>query len=219
MGGGPVFEGRYREQAVPTKEDIEDRFFYCALQPVSAGLCARISEYPGYNSFSDAISGIKRKFKIVDWYRYGNARRRNPLVSKAKYTTEYELEYDRLPGYEDMPRKEYRELMLKKLEERRQKVIDRLMKENPKRRFMTKKELQKAIPGTPAKNPKKSSRYSKRPLVLTKCHEAKTAFLNWYFTIYGEYKIAVRKYMAGDFAVVFPPGTYRPPGVMTPPPT
>ena len=53
--GGPVFERRYSCEALPAEEDIEDRFFYCALRGVSAGLVEHIEDYPGYNSFDDAI--------------------------------------------------------------------------------------------------------------------------------------------------------------------
>ena len=44
FGEGPVFQRRYSEQAIPLESDLEDRFFYCALQPVQAGLCKKISE-------------------------------------------------------------------------------------------------------------------------------------------------------------------------------
>ena len=55
---GPLFERRYASQAVPEKDDIEDYFFYLALQPVSSGLCARVSEYPGRSLFSLSLIHI-----------------------------------------------------------------------------------------------------------------------------------------------------------------
>ena len=61
--GGPVFERRYSEQGVVTNPSITDRFFYCALQPVNAGLCQRISEYPGYNSFSPTFAIRAQKWR------------------------------------------------------------------------------------------------------------------------------------------------------------
>lgn len=207
--GGPLFQGRYREQAVPLPEDIEDRFFYCALQPIQAGLCQRLSEYPGYNSFYDAICGIKRKFKVVDWAAYNATKRYKPNVKVSDFTTTYRLSYDRLPGYEHLSQKDYRLLMLRKLEARRIKIINELKAAG--HRFLTQKELRAVTPGTPAKNPKRSNRHDFRPLVLTCCKIAKQNFLNWYFSIYEQYKTAAKNYFAGNMTYPFPPGTFRPP--------
>ena len=44
--GGAVFERRYSEQALPLREDVEDYFFYCALQAVKSGLCEHPDDYP-----------------------------------------------------------------------------------------------------------------------------------------------------------------------------
>ena len=41
--GGPLVERRYSEQALPLDEDLEDRFFYCALQAIDAGLAEKIA--------------------------------------------------------------------------------------------------------------------------------------------------------------------------------
>ena len=209
--GGPVFERRYSEQVIPLDSDIEDRFFYCALQAVEAGLCERISEYPGYNSFSDAISGIKRKFKLVNWTAFNKARKKDPKVPIKHFIEIYTLSYKRLPGYEKLSQAEYKKLMLEKLEERRLKIVARYKKDGHV--FMTKGQLKKVKPSSYAKNPKKSKRFSKRPLVLTSCAEARRQFLEWYFSIYDWYKKACKKYLSGKVDVEFPPGTYRPPGL------
>lgn len=214
--GGPVFERRYSEQAVPISQaSLEEEFFYCALQAVEEGLCDKISKYPGYNSFHDAICGIKRKVKVVDWSKYHAHKRYNPRVTPKDFTTTYILEYGRLPGYEHLPQKEYKELMLKKLEERRVKLVQAHKANN--HRFMTPKELKAVIPGTLAKNPKKSKRNDFRPLITAADKEERTTFLEWYFGVVAQYKKAAAKYLAGDPTVEFPPGTYRPPCVLVPP--
>jgi hypothetical protein len=211
---GPLFARRYSEQAVPENEDMEEQFFYCALQPVQAGLCKRISDYPGYNSFSDAINGVKRKYKIVDWGRYNGAKRYNKKIRIEDYTTEHTLEYERLPGYEHLSQKEYRDQMLRKLELRQAALVKSQMAKNPNHYYQSKEELKKVVPGTPAKNPKRSKREDKRPLVLTKSLPTKTTYLDYFFSTWVEHKECVQKYKAGDLTVEFPPGTYRPPGVL-----
>jgi hypothetical protein len=218
FAGGPLVERRYSEQAVPkTLEDLEEKFFYCALQPVHEGLCERISDYPGYNSFHDAICGTKRKVAVVDHAKLNSRRRYNPSVPVQDFITEYELEYARLPGYEHLSQAEYKELMLKKLEKRRVKAVNEFKAKG--HRFMSKEELKAVIPGTLAKNPKKSKRNDPRPLIVTTCLEAKKEFLAWYFGIVAWYKRASAEYLAGNSSVEFPPGTYKPPGPFVPVPT
>ena len=209
--GGPLVERRYSEQALPLDEDLEDRLFYCALQAVDAGLAEKISDYPGYNSFDDAISGRVRRIRQVDWAAYNEAKRKGRRPRICDFYFYVELKYKRLPGYEHLSQKEYRKLMLKKLEERRQVILERWAKVGHV--FSTREELKKVKAGSFPKHTKKSERHSKRPLVLSRCPEAKRAYLEWYFSIYHAYKEACRRYRAGDFGVEFPPGTYRPPGV------
>jgi len=212
--GGRVFARRYAEQAVPTNEDIFERFFYCALQPVLAGLCRRISDYPGYNSFYDAIQGKVRKIELINWAKYRQVKRYNVKVHPTDFITQYQLFYERLPGFEDLSQAEYAKMMLAELRKRTAKIVTELERKGHK--FATKAQLRKVSAGKAAKNPKVSQRHSKRPLVLTACRKAKQNFLNWYFSIYYRYKSAVEKYVAGDVSVEFPPGTYRPPLCMVP---
>ena len=209
--GGPVLERRYSEQALPRDEDIEDRFFYAALQAVEEGLCEKPSEYPGYNSFYDAIAVKERKYKLLNWTAYNKARAKDPSVSKKEFFETYTLKYKRLPGYEHLSQKEYQRLMLEKLEIRRLKLVRSLKRSGHV--FMTRKQLLRQKPGSYPRNTKKSTRYSHRPLVLTTCSEARRMFLEWYFSIYSWYKEACQRYLAGEVGVEFPPGTYRPSGL------
>ncbi|MEO8127430.1 MAG: hypothetical protein ABI822_10085, partial [Bryobacteraceae bacterium] len=107
-----------RTQVLPNNEDIEERFFYAALNPVAAGLVERISEYRGYNAFSDAVLNRRKKFKVVDWEDYNNRKRFNASLTVAQCTSIHTLAYTRLPGYEELSKKEYVSLMFRKLEQR-----------------------------------------------------------------------------------------------------
>lgn len=208
--GGPLFGRRYSEQALPGPEDIEERFFYCALQPVLAGLTEKANEYPGYNSFTDAIDGRAREFEIVDWARYNARRRVNPSVKRADFTRKVVLKYKRLPGYEHLSQKEYRTLMLKKYEERRQKILAERRAEG--KQFLGGDALRAIKPGTYPSSTKVSGRYSYRPLVLCVCRIKKREYLDWYFAVYERYKLASQRYRRGERHAEFPPFTYKPPG-------
>ena len=69
-GGGRFWGRRYSNEFLPNNEDIEKYFFYTVLQPVQDGLVPKISEYPGYNCFHNAVWDRKRKFKVVKWGEY-----------------------------------------------------------------------------------------------------------------------------------------------------
>ena len=122
--GGKLWGRRYSNEFLPRNEDIEKYFFYTVLQPVQDGLVPKISQYPGYNCFSDAVWGRKKKFKVVRWGEYNARLKRDPTANIADYTEVVELEYERLPGYEELTQKEYAYLMMKKLEVRRQAIVE-----------------------------------------------------------------------------------------------
>ena len=207
---GALFSRRYSEQAIPLNEDVEERFFYCALQPVLAGLCKKISEYPGYNSCFDAIQEVERKFTVTDWAKFNSYKRFNKQVNIEDFQTVHTLKFSRLPGSESLSRKEYRNLLFSKLEEKRKSVVSRI------KTFLGPEKLKRVRPGERPKKTKKSHRFSHRPLVLTGCRQAKKQFLEWYFATYASFKKATVKYLLGENGTAFPPRTYKPPLVMVP---
>jgi REP element-mobilizing transposase RayT len=203
--GGRFWARRYSNEFVPGNDDIEKQFFYTVLQPVQDGLVDKISDYPGYNCFSDAVNGVARKYTVVNWGAYNNAKRFNPMVNILDFTETVALKYQRLPGYEDMPQVEYRKMMLEKLEKYRHKVL--LERNKP---ALGAEELEKKIPGAKPRYTKTSNRKSHRPRILCVCLDRKRHYEAWYFDIYYRYKLASKAYLAGDLSAIFPEGTYRP---------
>lgn len=206
--GGKLWARRVRTQVVPNKEDIVDRFFYTAMNPIAAGLAQKLSDYTAYNSFSDAIRGKVRLFKVVEWQKYNARKRTNPGISIAAFTKIHKLEYARLPGFESMSQKEYIEYMNREAERRRVEIVTRRIAEG--KGFATPKALLAIAPGTKPRSTKTSTRDTHRPLVLTRCLETKAVFLDWYFHLVAAFKKAAASFRDGDFDVTFPPGTYRP---------
>ena len=204
--GGGLWSRRYSGEYVPGAEDIEEYFFYVVLQPVQDGLVDRISEYPGYNCFCDAVNGISRKFKVVDWAAYNEARRWRADVRLSDYVETVELRYRRLPGYEQLSPEQYRRVMYEKLEARRQRIIA----ERQGRPAAGRRAIQARRPGSRPRHSKTSQRYSHRPRVLSVCPERRARARAWYFDIYWAFREASRSFRAGNLTVNFPPGTYRP---------
>jgi len=207
--GGRLWAKRYSAEFVPDNDSIEKQFFYTVLQPVQDGLVEKISHYPGYNCFHDAIWGIKRKFKLVNWTKYNEAHRWNPDVHIKDYIEEYELEYSRLPGYERLSQKEYATLMMEKLEKHRQEIIAERLEKGLG--FMGRAALLHIVPGSIPKHTKTSHFQSYRPRVLCVCTKLRRKVYDWYFAIYFAYKEASQRYRSGETLVTFPPGTYKPP--------
>ena len=205
--GGRFWARRYSAEYLPGPEDIEEQFFYTVLQPVQDGLVDDIREYPGYNCFEDAISGARRRYKVVDWKAYNDARRWDESASIENFTYYCELRYERLPGYEDMPKGQYIKLMREKLREKTALAIER--RKSP--RALGAAALKRIKPGALPHNTKLSTINSHRPRILSKDNASRVKGNAWYFSIYFEYREVSAKYRAGDLSVQFPPGTYKPP--------
>jgi len=206
--GGRFWARRYSSEFLAGDEDIEDYFFYTVLQPIQDGLVEKLSDYPGYNCFHDAVYGITRTFKVIDWAKYNAAKRFDSTVSILKYTQDVTLEYTRLPGYEHLSQKEYAKLMHEKLEGRRLELVAKRYKEGLG--FAGRDNLLKTPRGARPKNTKTSTAQSHRPRVLSACPKRGAACRAWYFSNYFDYKEASKLYREGNLDVTFPPGTYRP---------
>jgi len=206
--GGKLWARRVRSQVVPNPEDIKDRFFYAALNPVNAGIARKLSEYEAYNSIQSALYDRQKTFSVVDWERYNSRRRFNPELTPKDFTKEYTLRYTRLPSCEDLIKSEYVTKMLEELEARRRVIVEKRLSEG--KGFAPREVLRKQQPGARPRSTKTSTRGSHRPLVLTLCRETKQRFLDWYFSLRDAFILASTKFRAGALTTIFPPGTYRP---------
>ena len=204
--GGPLYARRYCSQAVLRNADIEDKFFYCALQAVNSGLCENISDYPGYNSFHSAICGITETHNVISWGEYNKKRKRKTIQTNiADYTTSYQLKYERLPGYEDLSQEEYKKLMLKRLEERRQQIVSQHILHG--RIYKDPSWLKEVKPGSYPVSTKSGGR---RPKCICGDPELKREYLEALNQFEEQYKAASKQYLAGNEFVEFPPNCYKP---------
>ena len=206
--GGRLWARRYSQEFPPEPADIEDYFFYTVLQPVQDGQAERISDYDGYNCFHDAVYGIKRTFKVVRWKEYHDAKRHNPHVTVSDYTETVTLQYERLPGYEELSQAEYAKVMHQKLEERRVRIVRERRARG--QGFVSAEVRAKQKPGATPRSTKTSDRNTHRPRILSRNDETRAYFKDWYFAIQFAYQEASERYRKGDSSVQFPAGTYPP---------
>lgn len=206
--GGPLWGRRYSGEFLPGNEDVEEYFFYTALQPIQDGLVERLSDYPGYNCFHDAIWGISKTFTVVDWARYNSAKRYNKSIRFDDYVHKIRLKYERLPGYEHLSQAAYAKMMIHKLEVRRQKIVAERFRMGMS--FLGRNRLLAIEPGSLPVSTKSSTRYSHRPRILSVSPERRAYYRDWYFGILQQYVDASRRYRQGDRKVLFPAGTFLP---------
>jgi hypothetical protein len=210
FGTGSVMESRAKEQAVTDDTESHlDRLMYTVMQPILAGLCKNLSDYPGFNSFSYILSGKPLEVEFLKGSEYSRAKKKNPDVDPSKFVEKYVIKFKRLPGYENMSQSEYRSMLLKEYERRRLIVIEELEKKGHK--WPAVESLRRTLSSDRAKNPKRSERNSFRPLVLSVCLEKRGVFLEYYFSVLIAFKEASKAYLSGDKSVVFPDGTHAPP--------
>jgi REP element-mobilizing transposase RayT len=206
--GGKLWGRRYSNEFMPHEDDLEEKFFYVALQSVQDGLTENIEDYPGYNSFFDAIYGIAREYKFINWAKYNDAKRWDPKVSITEFTEYYILEFDRIPGYENFTQEEYAAMMLQKFNERKQVLIAKRLEEG--KGFAGPEAVQNVVPGSKPRSTKTSTISSIRPRVISVCKKRLKKAEAWYLSIYYLYKEASKSYRAGNLSAAFPSGTYKP---------
>lgn len=206
---GPVFKRRFSSQYITEEETLEKYFFYCGLQPVRHRLCKSEEDYPGYKFFSDAINGVVRECKYFAYGEYKRAKLKDPSVKKENYWKRFKLKYSLLPKYSGLSKEDYRELLKKKYEGKRNELIDRYKSEGLG--FCNREELLRVEPGDYPKDVKKG--VGTRPVVLSVSSKVYRELVKWYLKICESYRAVSKKFRGGEFSVEFPKGTYRPPGI------
>lgn len=211
-----VWARRYSYQVIPREIDIWHWFFYVALNPISSGITKSIGEYPAYNSIYDAMNGVVRTYKWIDWSKYLLKKRYKKNVSPDEFVVEHKLVYSRLPGHEELSQETHRDQIVEEIQTRTSQLVQERV--DLGKGFLGPKLLSKQQIGAKPKTTKISTRYSYRPLVLTLCMETKNKFLQAYFNILDSFIIASKKYRQGDLSADFPCGTYPPP-ILSPVPS
>ena len=211
IGTGSVFEKRTSEEAItPDTESHMDRLMYTILQPIAGGLVKNLSDYPGFNSMPYILSGKPLEVEFFNGDAYTRAKRRNKSVDPAKFNEKFEIIFAKIPGYEHLSQKEYRKEILAEYEKRRLAIIEKL--EGQGHKWPCVERLRSTRCTEVAKNPKRSTRGSKRPLVLSVCMLRRQEFLDFYCSVLVAFKKASAKYLDGDRNAEFPEGTCIPPG-------
>ena len=207
-GRRSVWARRYSHQVLLRPEDLTHWFYYAALNPVSSGIVKDNKEYPSFNSFYDAASGIQRVCKWIDWSAYILKKRYSESVKPQDFIKEYTLTFSKLPEFEELANEDYKTALMEKLAEREKSAVDERIKQG--RGFLGKDKIKLQEIGATPRFSKISTRRSFRPLILTLCKETKRYYLSIYFSIREWFLKASKAFREGELSVEFPPGTYSP---------
>lgn len=211
FGEGSVLGARTSEQAVPPEANgYLESIMYIALQPIAAGLCKNLSDYPGFNCFHHLVTGKPLEVEFFNGAAFNKANKTKKKADPENFIERYTINFARIPGYETMTQKEYAAFLNKEFERRRKEIISQFEQKGYK--WPAPSSLRMVKPTERARKPKKSVRNGFRPLVICKCPIRKQAFLDWYFAKLETYRGASTKYLAGVQDAIFPSGTNKPPG-------
>lgn len=208
-GRRSVWARRYAYQILPEDFDAEHWYFYLVTNPVSSGIVDNIALYPSYCSHHDLVAGKTRSFMWTDWSAYCLAKRTKKNIKLADFQYQYELRLSRLPKYSDFTSSVFAALMSDKVRLRTKALIA----ERKKARlgFLGRQLLILQKIGSFPRTTKESSRYSKRPIVLSASIEAKRKMMHIYRIIKNQFLYASWLFRTGRSGFRFPYGTYMPP--------
>lgn len=201
---GSIWGRRYDDQIAVEDEDALEALLYVTLNGVHHGLAYHPADWPGVNAHEQLRDGNPRIYSFVSYSAYTKAKLRNRKARIEDFTTKHQITLTPLPG-----------LGVDTIEEQ-WKIIEPLLQ---KRLGELRKE-RKLTPGmfrqaqyskqNPFSKPKSVSR-APRPICYTKSLSAKRIFKEFYHALRDTYHEVSRRFRAGEFSLLFPPHTLKPP--------
>jgi REP element-mobilizing transposase RayT len=204
---GTFFERRYTATAVLDDDALTDKLRYTVCNPCESNLVRHPKMWPGLSSWSIHKSGEPLVGKVVNRKLYWSLKRMKEHVDASEQelikmaTEEFPLEMARLPQWDGIDDRAYRDRICDIIEEH----AAHLAEQRRVRCLGVKRILEQSFNGRP-KSPKKSP----RPLCHTNCHETRQNFLEERLEVTERYKDAVRKIRKNKTQVSFPQGTIPP---------
>jgi len=174
--------------------DVLDKAIYTEANAVAAHLVARATEWPGVSSLRHHLSGTTMKAKRPSWF----------FDKSGKMPEEVELVLYRPPGFEDMPREEWAQLLRDKIAAEERKAAAEREKKGT--RIAGRKAVLRQSPfASPATS---EPRRGMKPRVAAKSKWHRIEALRRLRSFLKEYRKAYRAWRAGDRDALFPAGTY-----------
>lgn len=152
---GVFFGERYTTVDVLGDEKILEKLFYILMNPCTAGLVMKPSEYPGVSSYSYQISGENIVGYWLDQKRYHRNLKRNPTAQQEDYTTAYEFKLKQLPQWLSLSLEQCKK-QLESMIRKRCKRLEKQQHEEGKKRYLGPKGCRELNPFSAPEQPKQS---------------------------------------------------------------
>lgn len=203
---GPLFVRRY--QAIPvTDEEMTQvsRLRYVLSQGCKEGLVSRPTDWPGAHCARALREGTAVEGIWFDRTQEWMARNRGETYRPQDFATDYLLELDPLPCWQEMSPDLYRELV-GELIEQIESEAERLCRD----RGMQPLGVTAILSQHPHNRPKKVAK-SPAPLIHAATGKARREFRRAYGVFIAAFRKAARRMRRGDHGAAFPAGAFPPP--------
>ena len=201
---GSIWSRRYDDLIAVEGADAIDAIIYVTLNCVRHGLTFHPKDWPGLNCYEQLRDGKPRTFTFINYSAYSKAKLRIPKVRLEDFASEHQLILTPLPSLGVETIEEQWNIIAPFLQSR----LAELRKE--------KKLSARAFRNTdykkqnPFSKPREVS-HSNRPVCFTKSLSAKIIFKEFYRSLLVGYREISKRFRAGDYSLIFPPHTLKPP--------
>ena len=182
------------DEEVTASEDILDKIVYTLTNPVEAGLVDRGYKWPGEWSPPSLMSSGYIKAKRPDFF-----------VTDGPIPEKVQMELSLPPGFSNMKPKEFSNLIAELVKKKEEEIKKKFKNNN--RKFMGVKKVLSQSHLTKPSNPE--PRRNLNPRIACKDKWKRIEILQRLKEFLKDYRIAWKRFCAGERDVVFPAGTYK----------
>lgn len=203
---GPLFVRRY--QAIPVSDEEltqVSRLRYVLAQGCKEGLVSRPTDWPGAHCARSLREGTAEEGIWFNRTQEWTARNRGESYSPQDFATDYLLELDPLPCWQELSPDLYRELV-GDLIEQIESETERLHRE----RSVQPLGVTAILSQHPHKRPKKMAN-SPAPLIHAATRKVRQEFRSAYGAFVAAFRAAAQRSLRGDHRAIFPAGAFPPP--------
>lgn len=203
---GGMFSTPSRNVDCIDDESAQNQFEYALTNPVKDGLVDRIRHWGGFSSYGALASGSEVDFTWVDrtaWHHKGGERSRKPPEA---FTKTIRLEYTPLPGTEHLSPQQRQTMIRKRCREIEQSFREEREREG--RNAMTHAAMEKV---DHRDRPKTHPPKTRKPLCHCACPMKRKKYREDHREFLHAYRVASIVYRSGNYNVVFPTGSFKPP--------
>ena len=203
---GPLYSTRNRSEEADDDASLEQQLLYAVTNPVKDGLVDRAAHWKGVSSYKQLATGEVDRYTYIDWTAWHRAGGKHSRKPPEAFTETVEVELSPIPAWAGLPAHKRQALFRRRVRELEQDY--REQREREGRHVMGKRKLEKLDPRA---RPKTRKPRTRQPLVHASTVAGRREFEAGWRAYLEAYYHASGLYLAGEFDVEFPAGSFKPP--------